>query len=143
MNSGPVSINQAPPAPARRLAPMIAIQPGRAMNTSDTTTFELDHQSGHNISNIGGDQTIYYGERSRATRLGKVLAALGLVLCLVGLALLVAIGVTTVRTVLHAIHSGAAKSPYTQYLPPVWPVGVGLLVGGVIVNRVARIVVGR
>jgi hypothetical protein len=142
-SGGGMSVHQAQPAIPRRLAPMVASQSGRVMNTSDTTTFELDHQSGQHISNVGGDQTVYYGERSRATRLGKVLAALGLALCLVGLALMVAIGITTARTVLHAIHSGAAKSPYTQYLPPVWPVGVGLLAGGLIVNRVARIVVGR
>jgi hypothetical protein len=52
----------------------------RSMTSNEAVTFEIDRQSGQNISNIGGDQTIYYGDRNRATRAGKVLAALGLLL---------------------------------------------------------------
>ena len=33
--------------------------------------------------------------------------------------------------------------PYTQYVPAAWPAAVGLIVGGFVVNRIARIVVGR
>ena len=54
------------------------------MNPSDTTTFEIGQQSGQSISNIGGDQTINYGERSGAARVGKILGALGLFLSIVG-----------------------------------------------------------
>jgi hypothetical protein len=113
------------------------------MTSSDATTFEIDRQSGANISNIGGDQTIYYGDRNRATRVGKVLAALGLLLSLVGLVLLVVFGVMTAHSVLHAAKDGGVEKPYTQYLPSAWPAAVGLIVSGFVVNRVARIVVGR
>jgi hypothetical protein len=106
-------------------------------------SFEIDRQSGQNISNIGGDQTIYYGDRSRAVRIGKVLGALGLFLSLVGVALLVPIGVTTANSMLHAVHAGGVEAPYTQYLPSGWPAVVGLLVGGFVVKRFARIMVGR
>jgi hypothetical protein len=115
----------------------------RSMASSEAITFELDRQSGQNISNIGGDQTIYYGDRHRATRAGKVLAALGLLLSLAGLALLVVLGVMTAHSVLDAANNGGVQKPYTQYLPSAWPGAFGLIVTGFVVNRVARIVVGR
>ena len=111
------------------------------MNSSVATTFQVDQQSGQTISNIGGDQTIYYGDRGRVARVGKILAALGLLLCLVGAAMLVPIGVTTARHMLHA--ADGIHAPYTQYLPSVWPAPLGLLVGGFVVTRFARIMVGR
>ena len=107
------------------------------------TVFEIARQSAQSISNVGGNQTINYGDRSRAARIGKVLAALGLVLCLVGLALLVPIGVATTQNVLDAVHAGGVQTPYTQYLASSWPAAVGLLVGGFVVNRFAQILVGR
>ena len=117
--------------------------PGRPLAPSDATTFGIDRQSGQSISNVGGDQTIYYGDRSRATRAGKVLAALGLLLSLVGVALLVVFGVMTAHNVLQAMKDHDFGKPYTQYLPSGWPGALGLIVGGFVVNRVARIVVGR
>jgi hypothetical protein len=113
------------------------------MSSGDATTFEIEGQSGQNISNIGGDQKIYYGDRSRAARLGKVLAALGLLLSLAGLALLVAVGVTTAKSVVDAMRAGGVQTPYTQYLTSGWPAAVVLVFGGFIVNRFARIMVGR
>jgi hypothetical protein len=116
----------------------------RVMSSIDTgTTFEIGSQSGHNVSNIGGNQTIYYGERTRAARIGKVLTALGLSLSLVGLTLLVFVGVTTAQAVLHAVHHGGVNGSGTQYLASGWPAAVGLLVGGFVVRRFARIIVGR
>jgi hypothetical protein len=117
--------------------------PVTAAASRDATTFDIDRQSGQNISNIGGDQTIYYGNRDRAARAGKVLAALGLLLSLVGLAFLVVLGVMTAHSVLDAAKNGGVQKPYTQYLPSAWPGAVGLIVSGFVVNRVARIVVGR
>ena len=113
------------------------------MSSGDATTFEIERQSAQNVSNIGGDQKIYYGDRSRAARLGKVLAALGLVLFVAGLAVLMAVGVTTANSVVDATHAGGLQTPYTQYLSSGWPAAVVLLAGGQIVNRVARIMVGR
>ena len=107
------------------------------------TVFEIARQSAQNISNVGGNQTINYGDRSRAARIGKVLAALGLVLFLVGLALLVPIAVATTQNVLAAVHADGVETPYTDYLASGWPAAVGLLVGGVVVNRFAQILVGR
>jgi hypothetical protein len=117
--------------------------PEPAAAPSDATTFDVDRQSAQNISNIGGDQTIYYGDRSRASRAGKLLAALGLLLSLAGLALLVAIGVMTAHSVLQAANNGGVEKPYTQYLPSAWPATIGLILSGFIVNRVARIVAGK
>ena len=105
------------------------------------TVFEIARQSAQNISNVGGNQTINYGDRRRAARIGKVLAALGLVLFLVGLALLVPIGVETTQEVLAA--GDGVEAPYTQYLASGWPAAVGLLMGGFVVNRFAQILVGR
>jgi hypothetical protein len=113
------------------------------MESTGDTTFEIDRQSGQNISNIGGDQTIYYGDRGRASHIRMVLAALGLCLSLVGVALMVIMGVVTVHNVLAAAHAGGVHTPYTNYVPSAWPAAVGLLVGGFVVNRVARIMVGR
>lgn len=116
---------------------------GIPMTTTDATTFDIDSQLGQNISNVGGDQTIYYGERIRANRWGKALAALGLLLSLIGLALLVAFGAMTAHDVLNAMKDHDFGKPYTQYLPSGWPAAVGLIVTGFVVNRVARIVVSR
>ena len=113
------------------------------MNPSDTTTFEIGQQSGQSISNIGGDQTINYGERSGAARVGKILGALGLFLSIVGVVVLVPVAVATVHSVLQDIHAGGIKPPVTHYLSPAWPAAVGLLVGGFVAKRAARIVVGR
>ncbi len=72
------------------------------MSSSEAkTAFGITRQAAQSISNIGGNQTINYGDRSRAARIGKVLAALGLVLFLVGLALLVLVGVATTQEVLR------------------------------------------
>jgi hypothetical protein len=68
---------------------------------------------------------------------------LGLVLSVVGLALLVLVGVATAQTVLDAVHDGAAQTPYTQYVASGWPAAVALLVGGFLVNRFARILIAR
>ena len=117
--------------------------PGSPQAPSDATTVGIDRQSGQTISNVGGDQTIYYGERRRASRVGKVLAALGLLLSLVGVALLVVFGVMTAHNVLQAKKAHDFAKPYTQYLPSAWPAALALIVSGFVVNRVARIVVGR
>src|SRR5215218_6527494 len=99
------------------------------MNSSDAEpAFEIDSQLAQNISNIGGNQTIHYGDRTRAARVGKVMAVFGLLLSLAGLALLVAVAVTTTQSVLDAVHAGGVETPYTQYLASGWPVAVGLLV---------------
>ena len=116
---------------------------GGTMNPGDTTTFEIDEQSGQSISNIGGDQTNYYGERSRAALGGKILGVLGLFLSVVGGAVLVPVAVATVHHLLHDLHAGGIKPPVTHYLPSVWPVAVGLLLSGFVVKRAARILVGR
>jgi hypothetical protein len=114
-----------------------------AMNSTVDTAFEIDRQSGGTISNVGGDQTIYYGDRNRPSRWGRVLAAVGLLLSLVGLVLLVVFGVMTAHSVLDAMKNHGFEKPYTQYLASGWPAAVALIVTGFVVNRVARILVGR
>lgn len=115
----------------------------RAITPADATTFEIDRQAGANISNVGGDQTIYYGDRSRTIRAGKVLAAFGLCVSLIGFALLVLIGVAAAHRVMHDVHAGGIHAPYTQYVPSYWPVAAALLVAGFVLRRFARIMVGR
>ena len=105
--------------------------------------FDIERQLAQNISNIGGNQTIQYGDRSGAARIGKVMAVLGLLLSLAGLALLVGVAVTTTQNVLDARHASGVETPYTQYLASGWPVAVGVLVAGLVVNRFARIILGR
>ena len=57
--------------------------------------------------------------------------------------LLAVFGVMTAHRVLHAMKNAGVQTPYTQYLPSAWPATVGLIVSGLVVNRVARILVGR
>ena len=91
------------------------------MSSSDAEpAFDIDSQLAQTISNIGGNQTIHYGDRTRAARI-----------------------VTTTHSVLEAVHVGGVETPYTQYLASGWPVAIGLLVGGLVVNRFARIIIGR
>ena len=114
------------------------------MSSSDAEpAFDIDSQVAQNISNIGGNQTIHYGDRTRAARIGKVMAVLGLLLSFAGLALLVAVAVPTTQSVLDAVDGGGVETPYTQYLASGWPVAVGLFVGGFVLNRFARIIVAR
>jgi hypothetical protein len=114
------------------------------MDPSQATTFEIEAQSGQNISNIGGDQTIYFGDRSQATRIGRVLAMLGLLLSVLGIAVLMPAGITTAHSVWHDTHHvGGLQTPYTRYLSWVWALAAGLLVAGLVIKRVARILVGR
>ena len=113
------------------------------MSPGDATTFDIDRQAGANISNVGGDQTIYYGDRSRAIRAGKLVAAFGLCLSLIGFALLVTIGVTAAHRVMHDAHAGGIHAPYTQYVASYWPAAAALLVAGFVFRRFARIMIGR
>ena len=114
------------------------------MSSSDAEpSFDVDSQLAQSISNVGGNQTIHYGDRSRATRIGKAIAVLGLLLSLTGFALLVAVAAATTHGVLDAVNAGGVETPYTQYLASGWQVAAGLLVGGFVVNRFARIVVSR
>jgi hypothetical protein len=113
------------------------------MNPSDGTAFEIEAQSGQNVSNVGGDQTIYFGDRSRANRIGRIVEAVGLSLCIIGIGVLVPVGVTTSHSVLHDIHTHGLQTPYTHYLSAGWAVAIGLSVVGLLVKRFARIVVGR
>jgi beta-lactamase regulating signal transducer with metallopeptidase domain len=116
----------------------------RALSSSEPVpSFDIDNQLANTISNIGGNQAIYYSDRSRTARIGKVLAVLGLVLCLGGLALFVAVGAATAHNVLDALDSGATDTPYTQYLASGWSAAIGLVVGGCVVNRLARILSAR
>lgn len=128
---------------ASRTGPEHHHSSGGALDSTDATAFDIDRQSGQNISNIGGDQTIYYGDRNVASRWGKVLATLGLLLSLGGLVLLVVFGVMTAHDVLDAAKNGGVEKPYTQYLPSGWPTTIGLIASGFVVNRLARIVIGR
>jgi len=128
MNTSPISVDS-DPEPT-----------GKALSLSDATSFEIDRQSGQSISNIGGDQTIYYGEGGRAVRIGKLLAALGLLLSLIGSGLVVALCVTT-GTRVHDAHTAATHA--LHYVPGYWPAAAALLVVGYVVRHFARIMVGR
>jgi hypothetical protein len=114
----------------------------RGQSSGDAPSFEIDHQSGHTISNVGGDQTNYYGDRGRASRVGKIIGALGLLLSLIGSALLVRVGVITVQRALHHPSAGRFHAPL-HYVPGAWPAVLVLLVSGYVVRHFARIVAAR
>ncbi len=64
----------------------------------DEVTFEIDNQAAAAITNVGGDQTIYAGERR--SRVPRLVSVLGLGLWLTGLGLLVLTGIRTAKTLL-------------------------------------------
>jgi hypothetical protein len=106
----------------------------------EEVTFDIETQAAAAINNIGGDQTIYAGERR--SRLPRLVSVLGLLLSLGGLALLVLTGIRTADTLLALNYWPLAPAYYTAALPSFWLPAVILFVAGIVLSKVGR-VLGR
>ena len=106
----------------------------------DEVTFEVDTQAAAAITNIGGDQTVYAGERR--SRIPRLVSVLGLALWLTGLGLLVLTGVRTADTLLANDFWPSDASYYTGAIAEAWRPAVTLFVVGIVVSLLGR-VLGR
>jgi hypothetical protein len=106
----------------------------------DEVTFEVDTQAAAAITNIGGDQTVYAGERR--SRIPRLVSVLGLALWLTGLGLLVLTGVRTADTLLANDFWASDSSYYTGAIAETWRPAVTLFVVGIVVSLLGR-VLGR
>ena len=116
------------------------------MNPSEITTFEIEAQSGQNVSNIGGDQTIYFGDRGLYTYKCYGVVDLAITYGIPvwkSAAPWFKLEIYNAHSVLHDIHGQGLQTPYTHYLSAGWAAAVGLLVVGFVVKRFARVTVGR
>jgi hypothetical protein len=106
----------------------------------DELTFDIQTQAAAAINNIGGDQTVYAGERR--SRVPRVVSALGLALSLSGLGLLVLTGIRTADTLLASDFWPSDAAYYTGAIADTWRPAVILLVVGIVLSRFGR-VLGR
>jgi hypothetical protein len=106
----------------------------------DEVTYDIETQAAAAINNIGGDQTIYAGERRSAVP--RLVSVLGHILSLAGLGLLVLTGIRTADTLLASNYWPLAPAYYTDAVPGTWQPAVILLVAGIVFSRVGR-VLGR
>src|SRR5688572_8196384 len=96
----------------------------------EEVTFDIETQAAAAITNIGGDQTVYAGERrSHVARMGSVL---GLLLSLAGLGLLVLTGIRTADTLLASNFWPSDPAYYTDAVSGTWLPAVILLVAGIV-----------
>ena len=108
----------------------------------DEVTFDIQAQAAAAITNIGGDQTVYAGERR--SRIPRIVSVIGLLASLTGLGLLVWTGVETASTLLD---ENTWSSNWEYYKDVVagtgtWLPAVILLGAGIVLSRLGR-VLGR
>jgi hypothetical protein len=108
--------------------------------TMEEATFDIETQAAAAITNIGGDQTVYAGERR--SPVPRLVSVLGLLLSLSGLGLLVLTGIRTAETLLALNFWPPSPLYYTAALPDTWKPAVILLVVGIVLSKVGR-VIGR
>jgi hypothetical protein len=108
--------------------------------TTEEATFEVETQAAAAITNVGGNQTVYAGERH--SRIPRIVSLIGLVASLSGLGLLVLTGVRTANTLLEAERWPLNGHYYTAALPDTWLPAVILLGAGIVLARLGR-VLGR
>jgi len=106
----------------------------------DEVTFDIDTQAAAAITNVGGDQTIYAGERR--SRVPRLVSVLGLALWLTGLGLLVLTGIRTANTLLANDFWPSRTSYYTGAIADLWRPAVLLFGAGIVVSLLGR-VLGR
>ena len=106
----------------------------------EEATFDIETQAAAAITNIGGDQTVYAGERR--SPIPRVVSVLGLLVSLVGLGLLVLTGIRTADTLLALNFWPPSPAYYTAALPDTWKPAVILLVVGIVLSKAGR-VLGR
>ena len=106
----------------------------------DEVTFDIDTQAAAEITNVGGDQTIYAGERR--SRVLRLVSVLGLALWMTGLGLLVLTGIRTAKTLLANDFWPPRISYYTGAVADLWKPAVLLFAAGIFVSLTGR-VLGR
>jgi hypothetical protein len=106
----------------------------------DEVTYDIETQAAAAITNIGGDQTVYTGERR--SPVPRLVSALGLVLSLTGLGLLVLTGTRTADVLLESNFWPSDPAYYTDAVADTWLPAVILLIAGIVLSKVGR-VLGR
>ena len=106
----------------------------------DEVTYDIETQAAAAITNIGGDQTVYAGERR--SPVPRLVSALGLILSLTGLGLLVLTGTRTADVLLESNFWPSDPAYYTDAVADTWLPAVILLIAGIVLSKVGR-VLGR
>ena len=106
----------------------------------EEVTFEIETQAAAAITNVGGDQTVYAGERR--SPVPRLVSLLGLKLALAGLGVLVLTGIRTANTLLASDFWPSDPAYYTDAVAGTWRPAVILLVAGIVLSKVGR-VLGR
>ena len=106
----------------------------------DEVTFEIETQAAAAITNIGGDQTVYAGERR--SPVPRLISLIGLALWLTGLGLLVLTGVRTADTLQANDFWPSNASYYTGAVADLWQPAMILFSVGIVVSLLGR-VLGR
>jgi hypothetical protein len=105
--------------------------------TMEEVTFDIEAQAAAAITNIGGDQTVYAGERR--SRIPRIVSVIGLAASLSGLGLLVLTGVRTADTLLAADTWPSNWDYYAGAVAETWLPAVILLAAGIVLSRLGRI----
>jgi hypothetical protein len=107
--------------------------------TGSDATFELERQSAETISNVGGNQNVYYdGKRTRAAVV--VGRAVALAVFFAGLGLLI---VTIVHTTNAVLGDADRNTNWANDISNTWMPAVVLLGAGIVLTRFGRLFAGR
>jgi hypothetical protein len=102
----------------------------------EEVTFDIETQAAAAITNIGGDQTVYAGERR--SPIPRIVSVIGLLASLTGVGLLVLTGTRTANTLLAADFWPSDSAYYTEAVADSWLPAVILLVTGIVLSRLGR-----
>jgi hypothetical protein len=102
----------------------------------EEVTFDIETQAAAAITNIGGDQTVYAGERR--SPVPRIVSVIGLLVSLTGLGLLVLTGIRTANTLLAADFWPSDSAYYTEAVADTWLPAVILLVTGIVLSPLGR-----
>jgi hypothetical protein len=102
----------------------------------DEVTFDVDTQAAAATTNIGGDQTVYAGERR--SRIPRLVSVLGLALWLTGLGMVVLTGIRTADTLLANDFWPSDASYYTGAVAETWRPAVTLFAVGIVTSLLGR-----
>jgi hypothetical protein len=106
----------------------------------DEVTYDIETQAAAAITNIGGDQTVYAGERR--SPIPRLLSLTGLTLSLTALGVLLYTGIDTAKELLANDSWPSEVDSYADAIASTWQPAVILLVAGIVLSRVGR-VLGR